>query len=342
MLTYENAFLNYENVKSHLIVQGLMSGPPELSIVIPTYKRLNLLREAISSALGQSTSVSYEIIVVDNCQEPEAGRQVEEMIRAFGSDRISLYRNDENIGMFGNWNRCIELAKGQWLTILNDDDRLESDWIQTVWRYRSGRSLVGVGAQMIGDVPPSPVTIRVIKRIFSYFQSLSKIRKLSACDFFYGHPFYGSLGVLFEKNALLELGGYSEKYWPASDYILSYRYWLANGGRVVNRSLADYRWEDNASKRADVLAGFVVISYLVRTVMICRVKCRNFRRFANMVSSKKATVDALWIQLRFGVDIRAESGVSRFISDVPRKSKYRLFLEKVVVLVSSFCVCLIF
>jgi glycosyltransferase involved in cell wall biosynthesis len=341
ILTYENAFSTYENVKSRLIVNGAMSGSPELSIVIPTYKRLRLLKEAIKSALAQNTSVSFEIIVVDNCQESETGQLVEEMIRAFGSNKLSLYRNDENIGMFGNWNRCIQLARAEWLTILNDDDRLEPRWVQSVWETRSGRSLIGVQVQMIGDVPQSSKFVRMVKRISTFFSALSKVRNLGACDFFYGHPFFGSLGVLFEKRALLELGGYSEKYWPASDYVLSYRYWLTYDARIINRRLAEYRWEDNASKRTDALAGFVSIGYLLRTAMICRAKAPIFFNIAKIISFKKASVDAYWHQLRFKVDLSAEQNMDEFLIEGRVRSKYTLIFSKVFIIIASWILCFI-
>ena len=41
---------------------------------------------------------------------------------------MKYYKNEKNIGMYGNWNRCIELSNGEYLTILNDDKASPLNW----------------------------------------------------------------------------------------------------------------------------------------------------------------------------------------------------------------------
>ena len=45
---------------------------------------------------------------------------------------IRLIRNQKNIGMFGNWNKCIKEAKGTYVTILNDDDLLNYNFVENL------------------------------------------------------------------------------------------------------------------------------------------------------------------------------------------------------------------
>ena len=111
----KNNFGKYKNVKSRLIIGERQRIDPEFSILIPTYNRLELLEEAIDSAINQSISNSkFEIIIVDN--NPEPNIEIENMIRAKKCKNLSYFKNETNIGMVGNWNRCIELASGKWIT----------------------------------------------------------------------------------------------------------------------------------------------------------------------------------------------------------------------------------
>ena len=90
---------------------------PLLSIVIPTYKRVNGAISAIKSVLV-NTDIVYEIVVINN--DPLTDNAIEKFVKNKGSN-ISYYIN-KNLGMFGNWNKGISLAKGKYITILHDDD----------------------------------------------------------------------------------------------------------------------------------------------------------------------------------------------------------------------------
>ena len=135
-----NHFERYKNVKSNLIIgKEDPNAAPLVTIAIPTYKRAKYLKEAIDSALNQKDFHDYEVIVVDN--DPENEFHVEKLISTYPKDKIKYYRNEKNIGMVGNWNRCIELSEGKWVSLLNDDDYLKnnflSDWYQMMKKNKS-------------------------------------------------------------------------------------------------------------------------------------------------------------------------------------------------------------
>jgi len=108
---------------------------PLVSILIPTYRRPALLKKAIASALNQDCQIEYEIIVVDNEQDKAIAAEVDNTVANYCSEKLFLHRNEYNLGAYGNWNRCVELAKGKWVTILNDDDILLPDFLTTVTPY---------------------------------------------------------------------------------------------------------------------------------------------------------------------------------------------------------------
>ena len=43
--------------------------------------------------------------------------------------KLRYYKNVQNIGLFGNWNRCFQLACGKWVVLLHDDDLIFDDFL---------------------------------------------------------------------------------------------------------------------------------------------------------------------------------------------------------------------
>lgn len=90
---------------------------PSLTIAIPVYERLYGFQEALTSALAIS-EVS-EILVVDNASSHS---DFERIVHDANDHRLRYFRNNSNIGMFANWNRCGDLATGDFVSILGSDD----------------------------------------------------------------------------------------------------------------------------------------------------------------------------------------------------------------------------
>ena len=102
-----------------------------ISIVIPTYKREKLLKEALESAINQLNFNDYEIVIVDN-DDNFGNFEIKKMIESYQKDNIYYYKNKKNLGVTGNWNRCIELANSEWIVMLHDDDWLKKDALEKI------------------------------------------------------------------------------------------------------------------------------------------------------------------------------------------------------------------
>lgn len=89
--------------------------PPRFSVIIPTRDRPTLLRDAILSALGQSTA-DLEVIVVDD------GSSCTPILP--DDPRVRLTRLHAKQGASAARNRGIDVARGQYLCFLDDDDIL--------------------------------------------------------------------------------------------------------------------------------------------------------------------------------------------------------------------------
>jgi glycosyltransferase involved in cell wall biosynthesis len=98
----------------------------DITIAIPFYTGQAYLREAIESVLAQD-SARWLLIVVDD-HGPEHGTRA--LVESYGDARISYQRNEHNLGMAGNWNRCIENARSPLVTLLHSDDRLLPGYVR--------------------------------------------------------------------------------------------------------------------------------------------------------------------------------------------------------------------
>jgi len=100
----------------------MISRRPKVSVCIPTYNRSTMLREAVESVLLQ-TFQDFELVISDNASDDETT----EVARSFNDKRIRHVRNAHNIGHRKNWNRCLTVASGEYMTILPDDDLMMPD-----------------------------------------------------------------------------------------------------------------------------------------------------------------------------------------------------------------------
>lgn len=79
-------------------------------------------RQALGSALG--VDGCQEIIVVDDNSDHDEFRAI---VESFGDSRIKYHKNEKNVGLFANWNRGIELAQGEFVSVLCSDDVIAPD-----------------------------------------------------------------------------------------------------------------------------------------------------------------------------------------------------------------------
>ncbi|QBQ54495.1 glycosyltransferase family 2 protein [Nitrosococcus wardiae] len=95
---------------------------PTISICIPVYNGAQYLRACLDSALSQTFS-DFEVLVVDDRSSDNSLDIAHDF--AEQDPRIRIVRNKFNLGLVANWNRCVELAKGEWIKFLFQDDLLE-------------------------------------------------------------------------------------------------------------------------------------------------------------------------------------------------------------------------
>jgi teichuronic acid biosynthesis glycosyltransferase TuaG len=95
-------------------------GVPSVSVIIPVYNGEKYLAQAVLSAIDQ-TGVPKEILIVDDCSSDRSRQIADELAKEHGD--ITVFHNSENMGVAYSRNRATQKAQGEYLALLDSDDR---------------------------------------------------------------------------------------------------------------------------------------------------------------------------------------------------------------------------
>jgi glycosyltransferase involved in cell wall biosynthesis len=135
-----------------------MSTVPKVSVLIPTYNYAHYLDETIQSVLNQ-TFTDFELVIVDNCSTDNT----DEVIKKYLTDsRVVYHKNETNIGLIGNWNKCLEFARATYIKFLCADDKFHPQLLEKyvgVMDHYPSVSIVGSYYEIFGQknfcrIPP--------------------------------------------------------------------------------------------------------------------------------------------------------------------------------------------
>jgi glycosyltransferase involved in cell wall biosynthesis len=134
---------------------------PDISVIVPTHNRNELLRLTLRSILAQR-DVDLEIIVIDDGSPVN----VSDIVATFGDARIRVIRHDRPSGVSTARNRGADAATGDWLAFCDDDDLWAPDKLArqlaaaadagSTWSY-AGAVHVNINHRITsGSPPPRP------------------------------------------------------------------------------------------------------------------------------------------------------------------------------------------
>ena len=105
----------------------MASHQPQITTIIPTFRRPRLLRRALRSVLVQ-TYPHFQVCVYDNASGDETASVVRELANA--DPRIKYHCHPENMGGFKNIVYGMEHVETPFFSVLSDDDVLLPDMYQ--------------------------------------------------------------------------------------------------------------------------------------------------------------------------------------------------------------------
>ncbi|MFD9705817.1 glycosyltransferase family 2 protein [Lentzea sp. NPDC059081] len=118
-----------------------------IDIMLPYYGDVALMQAAVESVRAQ-TDDGWRLTVVDDTSEPT----VPGWFESLGDERIRYFRNERNLGITGNFTRCLDLAEHQLMSMLGADDLLLPNYVGTVlaaYREHPGVGMIQPGVEVI-------------------------------------------------------------------------------------------------------------------------------------------------------------------------------------------------
>jgi GT2 family glycosyltransferase len=225
--------------------------PPFFSIVIPTYNRAELLRQALESVFQQEFR-DFEVIVVDDGSTEDVSPIVEQY-----RDRVTFLRQ-ENGGPGAARNAGARHAAGAYLAFLDSDD------VWFPWTLR-------VFARLIrGRQSPAILSGRVVP-ITSEAELDAVLEKEMQCEAFadyfaasrHGHN-AGAGTMVLRRDAFVRAGGFAVGQMNAEDHDLMLRMGMSPGFVKLRQPPSLGMRRHAGSVTADFRRTFAGASYLVR------------------------------------------------------------------------------
>ena len=213
---------------------------PEVSVVVPTRDRRELLSQTLGTVLRQR-SIDLEAIVIDE----GSSDGTRDSVTGLEDPRVRYFRNELPTGVSSARNRGIEEARGEWVAFVDDDDLWAPDKLaeQLVaarradrpWAY-AGAVKVDEGERLVGGRPP-PHPEEVVER-------LPRWNAVPG----------GCSGVLAARSLLRRTGGFDPALVNLADWDLWIRFAREAPPACAPRPLVGYRWHaGNASMDTELI-----------------------------------------------------------------------------------------
>ncbi len=211
--------------KSHQILN------PLVSVIISTHNRANLLSRAIKSVLNQSY-LNFELIIVDDASIDETSN----VISTFLDIRIKYIKFKEKKGKSAALNGAIKVSKGDYITILDDDDELFPQMLRLeVNALNNTPDHVGFVFGLVKvyrkDVISTYPRLIHIKKA-DFYKSQSHSTALSLC------------GVLIKKVCFRNIGFLNEKLVLGEDWEFVFRLLKHYSYKFVNSPVYKANYND--------------------------------------------------------------------------------------------------
>jgi len=213
----------------------------QLTIIIPTYNRLKLLKEALISVQNQ-TSINSSLVILNNASTDGTKKYLDSY--KLKKSITNIVHNDFNIGLVANINKGFSISKTKWVTILSDDDILNENFVKEL-NYilpdiKSGMLVVGHriidgNNNMLKSFTLKNQNFSLKDSFFSLFNEKIHIAGIS--------------GVIFNQDVCsreLFMKGFPNGLY--SDFDMYYRIAIGCGISTIDSVLYTRRqWEDNTS-----------------------------------------------------------------------------------------------
>jgi GT2 family glycosyltransferase/SAM-dependent methyltransferase/glycosyltransferase involved in cell wall biosynthesis len=193
--------------------------PPEISIVIPTYNRGETLRLCLSALAFQSLPADrWEVVVVDDGSTGETEAVCRDILLPYSSLR---YFRQENQGAGAARQKGVEMARGEFVLLINDDTIPGSNLL--VEHLSVHRRNPHEKWAVLGEFSPSQESIHRALSLWvntsPFFFPQQNLKPGELCD----QAYFITCNLSIRRDAVLEAGSFDPQFRVAEDTDLGTR-----------------------------------------------------------------------------------------------------------------------
>lgn len=240
---------------------------PRISVVIPAYNCEKFVRESVQSVLSQ-TEPDFELIIIDDGSTD--GTLTE--LSAIDDRRVSVF-SQRNLGAAATINRALEMAKGQYLSILNLGDVYLPERLEVLSSFLDVNSDIDIVATFLQPIDRKGEVIREDsehgKWLGWYQKAISRadddqmlLHSLLERNYLVTSSNYFFRRTLFEQNA-----PFDNKLLYCHDYEYLLRVIQRHGFRLIREFLLKYRLHDSDTINENVFSKDLETLYTIFTTV---------------------------------------------------------------------------
>ncbi|OBI91158.1 glycosyltransferase family 2 protein [Mycobacterium asiaticum] len=227
---------------------------PSISVCIPMYNNDATIARCLRSVIDQD-GVDFEILVVDDASSDDGVGIAAALLRA--GDR--LVRNESRLGLNGNHNKCLELARGTCIQFVHGDDWLLPGALRTLAQYFEDPDvgLAFAPRRVVGGNAEWQQRYGTLHHHFRKLEEHNPGPSLVAAMLLRGRGLANWIGeptcVMFRKRLAEEVGGFRSDIYQLVDLDLWLRLMLRSAVCFVPQELS-VRSHTSATATTGILA----------------------------------------------------------------------------------------
>jgi len=198
-----------------------------LSVIITVFNAEKYLFQSIESILTQ-TYHNFELIIINDCSTDGS----KTIIETFNDERIKYYENNQNKGIVYSRNRGLDLAKGDYIGMLDADDIAFKDKFEKQINYLSNNPEYGMIGSWVKLIDEDGVSLNKEWKLKSGFECIPSIMLFK--------NYFLQSAVLYTKECIKKYR-FKEGFDILEDYVIWLEILKNYKGYSLQESLVYYR-----------------------------------------------------------------------------------------------------
>jgi glycosyltransferase involved in cell wall biosynthesis len=139
-----------------------------IDIMLPHYGDISYLKTAVRSVIAQDDE-NWHLTVVD---DSVTDNDLPDWFHSLRDNRITYQRNEHNLGINANFQKCLDLAERDYLVVMGSDDAMLPNYVSTIRRTTQRHpdaDVVQAGVEVIDSTGQvvRPLTDRVKRGLYA-------------------------------------------------------------------------------------------------------------------------------------------------------------------------------